>query len=100
MAETLTWSREDARLILRGELDQETVGALWKQRNAAMSGVTIIDLNAVERVDTSGLAMLLHLVHIGQQGGNRINLDGISDKLTTLAKLYNLPADLLPVTTS
>lgn len=100
MAETLAWLREDERLILRGELDQETVGALWEQREAAMAGIGIIDLNAVDRVDTSGLAMLLHLVHIGHQGGKRVSLVGISDNLTTLAKLYNLPANLIPVATS
>ncbi|BET42211.1 lipid asymmetry maintenance protein MlaB [Atlantibacter hermannii] len=100
MADNLTWLREDDRLILRGELDQETVGALWEKREAAMSEVSIIDLYAIDRVDTSGLAMLLHLVQIGRQGGKHVSLAGISDKLTTLAKLYNLPADLIPVATS
>ena len=87
MADNLTWLREDDRLILRGELDQETVGALWEKREAAMSEASIIDLYAIDRVDTSGLAMLLHLVQIGRQGGKHVSLAGISDKLTTLAKL-------------
>lgn len=69
MADTLEWQREGERLILRGELDQETVVALWEQREAAMAGIDVIDLNALQRVDTSGLALLLHLVDTGRQGG-------------------------------
>ena len=100
MADTLEWQREGERLILRGELDQETVVALWEQREAAMVGIDVIDLNALQRVDTSGLAMLLHLVDIGKQGGKTVSLAGMSENLATLAKLYNLPDRLLPVTVS
>ncbi|NBD00130.1 lipid asymmetry maintenance protein MlaB [Atlantibacter hermannii] len=100
MADTLEWQREGERLILRGELDQETVVALWEQREAAMAGIDVIDLNALQRVDTSGLALLLHLVDTGRQGGRAVSLAGISDNLATLAKLYNLPDRLLPATVS
>lgn len=100
MADALEWLREEERLILRGELDQETVVALWEQREAAMAGIEIVDLNALQRVDTSGLALLLHLVDIGRQGGKTVNLAGMSENLATLAKLYNLPDRLLPATVS
>ncbi|MEX5409743.1 lipid asymmetry maintenance protein MlaB [Atlantibacter hermannii] len=100
MADTLEWQREGERLILRGELDQETVVALWEQREAAMAGIDVIDLYALQRVDTSGLALLLHLVDTGRQGGRTVSLAGISDNLATLAKLYNLPDRLLPATVS
>ncbi|MCZ7833101.1 lipid asymmetry maintenance protein MlaB [Atlantibacter hermannii] len=100
MADALEWQREEDRLILRGELDQETVVALWEQREAAMAGIEVIDLNALQRVDTSGLALLLHLVDIGRQGGKAVSLAGMSENLATLAKLYNLPDRLLPATVS
>ncbi|MDV7022505.1 lipid asymmetry maintenance protein MlaB [Atlantibacter subterraneus] len=100
MAEALEWRREEDRLILRGELDQDTVVALWEQREAAMMDIKVIDLNALQRVDTSGLALLLHLVDIGRQDGRTVSLAGISDNLATLAKLYNLPDRLLPATVS
>lgn len=100
MAESLEWLREHQRLILRGELDRETVGALWDARETAMAGTDIIDLTGVERVDTSGLALLLHLVHIARQGGNRVSLTGASENLVTLARLYNLPANFIPLTTT
>ncbi|WP_313080761.1 lipid asymmetry maintenance protein MlaB [Atlantibacter sp.] len=100
MADALEWLREEDRLILRGELDQETVVALWEQREAAMAGIEVIDLHALQRVDTSGLALLLHLVDIGRQGGKTVRLAGMSENLATLAKLYNLPDRLLPATVS
>lgn len=96
MIEALEWRREDERLVLRGELDQETVVALWERREAAMAGIEVIDLNALSRVDTSGLALLLHLVDLGRQSGKTVILTGMSDNLATLAKLYNLPDGLLP----
>ena len=61
-----------------------------------MKGVTCIDLSQVSRVDTGGLALLVHLIDQGKRQGNRVVLSGVNDKVYTLAKLYNLPDDVLP----
>ncbi len=46
--------------------------------------------------DTGGLALLLHLIDLAKKQGNNVTLQGVNDKVYTLAKLYNLPADVLP----
>ncbi|MGT3086720.1 STAS domain-containing protein, partial [Salmonella enterica] len=61
MTQSLTWTREGDKLTLAGELDQDVLNPLWDARIEAMKGVTCIDLSQVSRVDTGGLALLLHL---------------------------------------
>ena len=96
MAQSLTWTREGDKLVLVGELDQDVLNPLWDARVEAMKGVTCIDLSQVSRVDTGGLALLVHLIDQGKRQGNRVVLSGVNDKVYTLAKLYNLPDDVLP----
>ena len=96
MTQSLTWMREGDKLVLVGELDQDVLNPLWDARVEAMKGVTCIDLSQVSRVDTGGLALLVHLIDQGKRQGNRVVLSGVNDKVYTLAKLYNLPDDVLP----
>ncbi|MEN0580229.1 lipid asymmetry maintenance protein MlaB [Phytobacter palmae] len=96
MTPQLSWVREGERLILQGELDQDVLNPLWNARQDAMKGTTLIDLRAVSRVDTAGVALLIHLIAQGKSQGHQVSLEGISENLQTLAALYNLPADVLP----
>ncbi|WP_213133048.1 lipid asymmetry maintenance protein MlaB [Citrobacter sp. FP75] len=96
MTQSLTWVREGDKLSLVGELDQDVLNPLWDARVEAMKGISCIDLSQVSRVDTGGLALLVHLVDQGKQQGNHVLLTGVNDKVYTLAKLYNLPDDVLP----
>nr|WP_318384601.1 lipid asymmetry maintenance protein MlaB [uncultured Enterobacter sp.] len=96
MAQQLSWTREGARLALLGELDQDVLNPLWDARAEAMKGVSVIDLTGLSRVDTAGVALLVHLVALAKAQGSAVRLEGVSDKVKTLAQLYNLPADALP----
>ena len=96
MTQSLAWAREGDKLLLVGELDQDVLNPLWDARVEAMKGVTCINLSQVSRVDTGGLALLVHLIDQGKRQGNRVVLSGVNDKVYTLAKLYNLPDDVLP----
>lgn len=96
MTAPLSWSREGERLTLLGELDQDLLNPLWDARDAAMQGVTCIDLHGVTRVDTAGVALLVHLVALGKKQGSNVTLAGLSENVATLAALYNLPQDVLP----
>lgn len=92
----LNWTRDGERLALQGELDQDTLNGLWDAREQAMQGVSVIDLSDVSRVDTAGLALLIHLVDRTKQPGQAVRLESVSENLRTLAQLYNLPDGLLP----
>ncbi len=96
MTQQLTWTREGERLSLQGELDQDVLNPLWEARVQAMQGVSVIDLSALSRVDTAGVALLVHLIAEARQQGQSVMLAGVSDKVATLAQLYNLPANALP----
>lgn len=96
MMQSLNWTRDGDKLALVGELDQDVLNPLWDARIEAMSGVTCIDLSQVSRVDTGGLALLIHLISLAKEQGNNVSLSGVNDKVFTLAELYNLPADVLP----
>jgi len=96
MADQLRWTRDGERLALEGELDQDVLNGLWEARAEALNGVDVIDLTGVARVDTAGVALLVHLVALARKQGRSIVLEGVSDKVRTLAQLYNLPGDALP----
>ena len=90
MQPSLHWSREANTLRLEGELERDTLLDLWEQRETLISGATLIDVSALERVDTSGLALLVHLREIVSQQGGALQFVGIGDKLQSLITLYNL----------
>ncbi len=96
MDEQLSWERAGSTLALAGELDGDTVQTLWQERAQVMIGVQALDLAKLSRVDTAGLALLIHLVALARKQGSELVLQGASDKLQTLVKLYNLPDGLLP----
>jgi len=96
MTQSLRWTRDGDTLMLAGELDQDVLNPLWDARVEAMKEVTCIDLSQISRVDTGGLALLVHLIELAKKQGNSVSLQGVNDKVYTLAQLYNLPADVLP----
>lgn len=96
MTEQLSWTRDGDRLALHGELDQDFLVPLWDARKEATLGVSVIDLGDLRRVDTAGLALLVHLVELIRSQGRTVTLEGVSEKLTTLKGLYNLPEGMIP----
>lgn len=69
MSAALSFESQQQTLILRGELDRETLQPLWRQRDALMADKTAIDVAQLQRVDSSGLALLLHLQEEQRQRG-------------------------------
>ncbi|MCS3433248.1 lipid asymmetry maintenance protein MlaB [Klebsiella sp. BIGb0407] len=96
MVSQLNWQRDDKVLKLEGELTSETLLPLWEQRSGVASGVEIIDFSSLTRVDTAGLALLIHLIGLAKQQGNDVELRQMSENLYTLVQLYNLPESLFP----
>ena len=96
MSMQLNWTRNGERLALQGELDQDTLNSLWQEQAQAMQNVSVIDLSGVSRVDTAGLALLIHFIEQAKQSGQAVRLDSVSENLRTLVQLYNLPDGLLP----
>ncbi len=73
MTGQLSWTRDGERLALHGELDQDLLVPLWEARAQATDGVSTIDLSALTRVDTAGLALLMHFVALIRHQGRKRN---------------------------
>ena len=53
--------RDGAELHLSGTLDRSAATALWPQAIAVVDGARVLDVTAVDAVDSAGLAMLVAL---------------------------------------
>ena len=89
-ADLLSWTVDAGLLCLSGELERETLLPLWQQREQLMQQAEVIDVSSLDRVDSAGLALLVHLRQIALQNGKVPQFTGIPDKLRSLITLYNL----------
>ena len=99
MHESLRWQRDASTLSLYGELNRDTLLALWQQRDTLIDKAEIIDVSGLARVDSAGLALLVHLREEASQQGVTLTIEGITDRLSTLIALYNLQ-DIIPAHSS
>ncbi|MCK8585870.1 lipid asymmetry maintenance protein MlaB [Yersinia ruckeri] len=97
MAAELRWESQQHTLLLIGDLDRETLMPLWQQRETLLADKTCLDVAQLQRVDSSGLALLVHLREEQHQRGSGLIISGVSDRLATLITLYNLQ-EIIPVT--
>ena len=95
MSGQLSWTREGETLALHGELERALQAPPGGARAQAPAGTAIIDLSQTTRVDTAGLALLVHFMALIRRQGREAQLVGKSENLQTLIGLYNLPADLI-----
>lgn len=84
-----TVTRHDDTLVLTGTLDRVAVATLWPQAQN-LAGVRRLDLSAVDRVDSAGLALLAELA---------ARIDGVAvvgrpEGLGELRAAYRLQDDL------
>ncbi|NKI76152.1 lipid asymmetry maintenance protein MlaB [Dickeya sp. CFBP 2040] len=96
MADALRWRQANDTLHLEGSLDRDTLLPLWQQRDALLAASRVLNVEQVERVDSAGLALLVHFYHQQEQNGSSLAIVGASDKLRTLIQLYNLN-EIIPI---
>ncbi|MCD7098451.1 STAS domain-containing protein [Stenotrophomonas sp. MMGLT7] len=85
-----TLQRQGDALVFAGALDRGAATALWQQALSQLQGVSRIDLAAVPRVDSSGLALLAELC----ARGNGIALAQAPAELAELCAAYRLDPHL------
>ncbi|MCW2479448.1 lipid asymmetry maintenance protein MlaB [Candidatus Symbiopectobacterium sp. NZEC135] len=96
MAEALRWTSQDTTLGLSGDLDRDSLLPLWQQRETLLKGKQALDIAALERVDSAGLALLVHLYQQQSRLTPSFVISGASERVKTLIALYNLN-DIIPV---
>ena len=81
--------REGTTVRVQGELDLESAPALERALSQlAAGGRLLIDLDAVEFMDSSGLAVLLRARQAAQQNGHRLAVRFAGSP--TIARLFEL----------
>ena len=89
MSQALRWQCEGSVLSLQGELVHNSLAELWQQRRQALSGVKTIDVSKLSRVDSAGLALLVHF-STSSADQEVVTLQGVIPALHSLVMLYNL----------
>ena len=82
----------DGHYQITGALDRESVPALWRSLcNWKVTSSTIeISLEQVERVDSAGMVMLIHLLEHAKKQNCHIMLSFVPKQLLTLFQLSNV----------
>ncbi|WP_019274204.1 STAS domain-containing protein [Vibrio coralliilyticus] len=85
-------SVSDGHYQITGALDRESVPALWRSIcNWKVTSSTIeISLEQVERVDSAGMVMLIHLLEHAKKQNCHIMLSFVPKQLLTLFQLSNV----------
>jgi len=86
--------RRDDALVFDGALDRAAATALWPQASRALDGIRALDLSAVSRVDSAGLALLAELLARLRAQGAAPVLIGQPAGLAELRDAYRLGAEL------
>jgi phospholipid transport system transporter-binding protein len=91
-------AQSDAGVIsLSGDLVFATVGSLLPvgSRLVRAQPESVVDLSAVARCDSAGLALLLEWVELATTAGGRLSFRSLPDALLDIARLSNVET-LLP----
>lgn len=81
--------KQQEQLLLTGELTRKTVNSSFEKKAAAFitKDIVLLDLSAVSRVDTAGLAWLLLVLEQTKKQRQEIHFINIPQELIKLAKL-------------
>ncbi len=83
---------KDGRLEISGDLNFDSVAALW-ERCRAQSGeceVLNVDLGAVRRSDSAGVALLVACMRLARQSGKKVRFFNMPEQMLALARVSSL----------
>ncbi|MGD8119190.1 STAS domain-containing protein [Vibrio sp. TRT 29B02] len=82
----------EQQCALNGNLDRDTVPALWTQLQRFKPTLSEMELSlkSVERVDSAGMVMLIHLIDNAKKQNCHIMLSFVPNELRTLFQLSNV----------
>lgn len=90
MSASLNWEKKDSVLYFQGTLDRETLLPAWQQRKALLADINIIDISGLGHIDSTGLALFVHLKAEMEEQNRQFIIQGVSERFQTLITLYDL----------
>lgn len=92
MSQTQWTEVSSVEFKLSGDLDRDTVPAIWRTLQAwkTTESRVQVNLNTVERIDSSGMVMLIHLIEHAKNQNCHIMLSFVPEQLRTLFQLSNI----------
>ncbi len=86
------WQENGSKVTLSGCLDRDSVPQLWHslQQWHPKSGNIECSLQELQRVDSAGMAMLLHLIEHAKKQNCHIMFSFVPEQLSTLFTLSNV----------
>ncbi|HGN1674154.1 TPA: lipid asymmetry maintenance protein MlaB [Proteus mirabilis] len=90
MSASLNWQKEGEILSFQGTLDRETLLSVWQQRKALLADINIIDISQLDHIDSTGLALFVHLKAEMEALERQCVIQGVSERFQTLITLYDL----------
>ncbi|CAM3075045.1 lipid asymmetry maintenance protein MlaB [Vibrio mytili] len=86
------WQLNDTKLELTGPLDRDSVPSLWTyaQRWKPSQSELECSLEGIERIDSAGMVMLIHLIEHAKKQNCHIMLSFVPAQLRTLFQLSNV----------
>ncbi len=92
------WQQKGPQLYwLTGDLSRDTVPALWNYlKTWQPKGYELeISLGQVQRVDSAGMVMLIHLIEHAKTSNCHIMLSFVPERVMTLFQLSNIESMML-----
>jgi len=82
---------DDTRCRLQGAVTVENVAELLRDLKPHLErGVKLLDLSAVEQVDSAALALIFSSLRQSRAAGHELGLAGLPANIMTLAELYGV----------
>ena len=89
---------EDGRYKLDGDVSFATAESVLRASRDMFTGQSDVevDLSAVRKTDSAGLALLLEWISLAQQSGTDIRFNGIPEKIHAIAQTAEIEELLAP----
>lgn len=86
------WEFSQGKASITGPLSRGTVMALWDEwkQKSTHPEKCLIDLSKIERIDSAGVVMLMHLIEFEKKHNCHVEVSGVPRQLVTLLELSNV----------
>ena len=89
-----------ARLVLRGRLDKDTVASIWRQSTESLRQAKpaslVVEAGDVDYCDAAGIALLVECKRIQEQNQGRIEIQGLRPQFQQLMAVLEIDRVIAP----